>query len=90
VLQRYDIDILPADEIELFEAIARQRGCIVSGGRVDMEKVSRLLINELRSGDLGGVCFETPAEFAAELEQAAALRAQKAADKAARKQRRNQ
>jgi ribosome biogenesis GTPase A len=67
LLQRYDIDPLPASEIELLEAIARKRGCIVSGGRVDLEKVSRLLVNELRHGDLGPICLETPESYAEEL-----------------------
>ena len=85
VKQRYDIDPLPQTEIDLLEAIARKRGCIVSGGRVDLEKVSRLLTSELRSGELGGLCFETPAGFAAEWEQVAVIRAAKAARKEARK-----
>ncbi len=29
----------------------------------DFEKVSQLLINELRGGDLSRTCFETPAMF---------------------------
>jgi len=83
--QRYDIERLPQTEIELLEAIARNRGCIVSGGRVDLEKVSRLVINELRSGDLGGICMETPAGLAAEWDQVEVIRAEKAARKEARK-----
>ena len=85
LVRRYDIEPLPGSEIELLEAIARKRGCIVSGGRVDLEKVSRLLISELRSGELGGVCLETPVGFSAEAEQVVIERAQKAAKKAARK-----
>ena len=85
VVQRYDIDPLPTSDIELLEAIARKRGCIVAGGRVDLEKVSRLLISEFRNGDLGRVCLETPDSFAAEWEQVAIIRAQKAAKKEARK-----
>lgn len=88
IIRRYDIEPLPGTEIELLEAIARQRGCIVSGGRVDLEKVSRLLINELRSGDLGGVCMETPEDFAREWERVEHIRAEKAAKKEARKARR--
>ncbi len=84
VLRRYDIDT-SASAIELLETIARKRGCIVSGGRVDLEKVSRLLLAELRAGDLGGLCFETPAQFTAELEQSARLKAEKLAQKEARK-----
>ncbi len=88
IIQRYDIEPLPHTEIELLEAIAHRRGCIVSGGRVDLEKVSRLLINELRSGELGAICMETPEEFAEEWERVKVMRAEKAAKKEARKARR--
>jgi ribosome biogenesis GTPase A len=87
LIQRYHIDTLPASEIELLELIARKRGCLVSGGHVDLEKVSRLLISEFRTGELGAVCMETPAGFAAEWEQVEVIRARKAAAKAARKTR---
>jgi ribosome biogenesis GTPase A len=86
--QRYDIDSLPGSEIEFLELLARKRGCLVSGGHVDLEKVSRLLISEFRAGDLGGICMETPAGFAAEWEQVAINRELKAAAKEARKTRR--
>jgi ribosome biogenesis GTPase A len=77
LVQRYHIDPLPPSDIEVLEAVARKRGCIVSGGRVDLEKVSRLLINELRSGDLGAICLETPEILAEELRQAAIDAAEK-------------
>ena len=88
LIQRYDIEELPQSEIDLLETIARRRGCIVSGGKVDFEKVSRLLINELRSGDLGPVCLERPELFQLEIEQAEEIEQQKAAQKAARKAKR--
>ena len=83
--RRYDIDPLPENEIELLEAIARKRGCIVSGGQVDFEKVSRLLIGEIRAGELGGLCLETPAGFEAELAAAQQRKAERTAEKEARK-----
>ena len=85
LIRRYDIESLPGNEIELLEMIARRRGCIVSGGRVDFEKVSRLLLGELRAGELGGICFESPAGFTAEIRQAEAQRVEKAAAREARK-----
>ncbi len=88
LIQRYDIDPLPAGEIELLEAIARKRGSIVAGGRVDFEKVSRLLISELRAGELGGLCLETPTGLGAEQARAKARTAERAAAKEARKKRR--
>lgn len=85
IQQRYSLENLPQTEIELLELIARRRGCIVSGGRVDFEKVSRLLVTELRSGELGPVCFETPEIISEEMIQVDIIRQQKAELKAARK-----
>ena len=85
VARRYDIDPLPSTGFELLEAIARRRGCLAGGGNVDLEKVSRLLLGELRAGELGGICMETPQGFEAELHRAAEIRAHKEAAVAARK-----
>ena len=85
LIRRYGIDPLPGGEIELLEAIARRRGCLAGGGRVDLEKVSRLLIGELRAGELGGICMETPQGFRSEVAEAVSRRAEKEAEKAARK-----
>ena len=82
--QRYMLETLPDTDIELLEAIARKRGCIVSGGKVDYEKVSRLLISGLRNGDLGGICMETPAMIERELIELEIKNTAKAAKKAAR------
>ena len=79
LIERYDLDPLPQSDIEILEAVAVKRGCLVAGGRVDLEKVSRLLINELRKGDLGRICFETPQIFAEEIRQIEILKAQKQA-----------
>ena len=85
LIRRYDIESLPGNEIELLETIARRRGCIVSGGRVDFEKVSRLLLGELRAGDLGGICLELPESLAEERRQAEIRRQQRAAAREASK-----
>ncbi len=85
IAERYHIESLPATDLELLETIARKRGCIVSGGRIDFEKVARLLIGELRSGALGGICLETPESFAAEMEQTVQRREARAAAREARK-----
>lgn len=44
--------------IEIFELIGRKRGAIVSGGRVDYEKVSTIILDEFRSGKLGKITLE--------------------------------
>ena len=46
--------------LEIFELIGRKRGAIVSGGRVDYEKVSNILLDEFRSGKIGNITLERP------------------------------
>lgn len=59
--ERFKIDQLPEDAIELLELIGKKRG-LVSGGYVDFEKASELLLNELRHEKIGRVSLETPAD----------------------------
>lgn len=76
--ERFNIDKLPSTEIELLEIIGSQRGCLRAGGRVDLERVSTIFINELRAGLLGPLGFETPEIIEAEMQQVADLKAEKA------------
>ena len=48
----------------LLEAIGRQRGALQSGGRVNLTKAAEIVINDFRSGQLGRLTLETPAQFA--------------------------
>ena len=75
---------MPDTEIGLIEAIAKKRGCIKSGGVVDYEKISRLLIAELRNGEIGGLCLETPAMVTQELAELEIKKQQDAEKKANR------
>ncbi|HEY9034087.1 MAG TPA: ribosome biogenesis GTPase YlqF [Pseudomonadales bacterium] len=88
--QRYQLAQLPASELELLEMIGRRRGCLASGGRVDLEKTGRLLLMEMRSGQLGAISLETPSLMHRELQQVSEQLAQKAAEKEARKALRQQ
>jgi ribosome biogenesis GTPase A len=83
---RYQIEQLPDGEQELMETIGRNRGCLRAGGRVDMDKVAKLLLSELRAGTIGRISLETPAMMEQELAELAVIREQKAAKKLARKQ----
>ncbi|GAA0822355.1 ribosome biogenesis GTPase YlqF [Colwellia sp. D2M02] len=60
VLERYKLDELPQHEEDLIEAIGRRRGCVKSGGRVDLHKAAVILINEIRDKTLGSLTFEKP------------------------------
>lgn len=50
----YDND----DVILAYEIIGKKRGCIVSGGDIDYDKVSSIIIKDLREGKLGKVTFD--------------------------------
>ncbi|WP_040728314.1 ribosome biogenesis GTPase YlqF [Thiomicrorhabdus sp. Kp2] len=57
---RFNLTELPETDMELLEAIGRQRGCLRGGGRVDLDKVSRILIMEYRDHSIGNLSLETP------------------------------
>ena len=75
--ERFNVSELPRTEIELLEIIGAQRGCLRSGGRVDLERVSTIFINELRAGVLGPLGFETPEMIELEMQHVEVLKAEK-------------
>lgn len=46
--------------MQVLHMVGKKRGTIISGGRIDEEKVSNLLIEEFRSGKLGKITLEIP------------------------------
>ncbi|MEX0820189.1 MAG: ribosome biogenesis GTPase YlqF [Pirellulaceae bacterium] len=78
LVQRYGLDSLPTTALELIEAIGRRRGCLGRTGVVDIDRASRILVTELRSGGLGRVTLETPAMMQQEKAQTAAEVAERA------------
>lgn len=59
--ERFKLETLPEDGVELLELIGRKRG-LISGGYVDFEKASELLLNELRHEKIGRISLETPTD----------------------------
>ncbi|GLX81573.1 ribosome biogenesis GTPase YlqF [Thalassotalea eurytherma] len=82
---RYKLERVPATEVELIEEIGRQRGCVRSGGVVDLHKASEILINEIRDKTLGAISFETPEMIEREIVHFEELEASKIAEREARK-----
>jgi ribosome biogenesis GTPase A len=83
---RFQLEPLPQTEHELLQAIGKNRGCLRSGGRVELDKVAKILLAELRAGTIGRISLETPAMMEQELVELAVIREEKAAKKKARKQ----
>lgn len=85
---RFQIDVLPQTDIELLNLIGQKRGCLRSGGRIELDKVAKILVGELRSATLGRITMETPEQVEIELAELDIIRAEKAAKKLARSKKR--
>lgn len=66
---------------QLLEQIARQRGYLQSGGGVHLHKAAEAVLNDFRSGALGRMTLETPAEHLQWVADAAARDALRPAKK---------
>ena len=43
---------------EIFLAIGKKRGCIISGGNIDEEKTAKILLDEFKNGKIGKITIE--------------------------------
>jgi len=50
---RYQIKRLPDNDYDLSHIIGKKRGCLRAGGHIDMDKVAKILLAEIRDGSLG-------------------------------------
>lgn len=57
-----NIDFESIEGYELLEAIGRKRGMLISGGEIDTERASVMLLDEYRAGRLGKITMEFPGE----------------------------
>lgn len=65
---RYKLGFTPeayeqAHEDELLEAIGRQRGALMGGGKVNVQKAAELVIADFRALHIGRITLETPELF---------------------------
>ena len=70
IVERYDLSIDYIDKIlaqdqeenmniyEIMQQIGRKRGAIISGGNVDDEKTSKIILDDFRNGKLGRITLE--------------------------------
>lgn len=57
--ERYDLEE-QTDTAAFFRQLARNRNCLKKGGEPDDERAAALLLEEFRSGKLGGITIEAP------------------------------
>jgi ribosome biogenesis GTPase A len=58
LLNRYGIDNVSDDIVETFDIIGRKRGCLIKGGEVDYDKVSMLIIKDLKEGNIKNITLD--------------------------------
>ncbi|WP_053957504.1 ribosome biogenesis GTPase YlqF [Inediibacterium massiliense] len=63
LMERYKLDELDEQGIDNMDKIAKKRGCILSGGRIDYTRVANIVIDEFREGKIGRITLETPNDF---------------------------
>ena len=56
--ERYGIEELDEDFIEAYNIIGKKRGALSKGGVTDYEKVSNIIIKDLKNGYFGGITFD--------------------------------
>ena len=56
---RYKIDLLSQDEHEIIELLAKKRGCLSKGGKIDLTKISEIIADDLRRGAYGQITLES-------------------------------
>ena len=88
---RYAADKDPSshwDDASWLEWIARKRGALLGGGRVNYQKAAENVLTDFREGAIGRITLETPRQWEEWLKAArkkeAELKAERAAKKAAR------
>ncbi|MGZ8225226.1 MAG: ribosome biogenesis GTPase YlqF [Methylococcaceae bacterium] len=86
--ERFHMEQLPETELKFMEMIGKARGCLRGGGHIDIDKVAKILLAELRAGTIGRISLETPEMMERELVELVIIREEKDAKKKARKQKR--
>ena len=56
--ERYGITELDEDYIETYDMIASRRGALTRGGVADYEKVSNIIVRDLKNGYFGNITFD--------------------------------
>lgn len=67
--ERYNLDVIPTETVELFDAIGKFRGCLAGGGMVDYDKTAELVVREIRSQKMGSLTFEKPSDSIEQTEE---------------------
>jgi ribosome biogenesis GTPase A len=88
---RYRLDAISGlTDDELLAEVARKRGGLMSGGRINLQKAAEVAINDFRSSAWGRLTLETPEEFTAWWAAGQALEVERQAQRVARRDKKRQ
>lgn len=68
LLENYGLETVSEDWIEIFEHIGKKRAIYGTGGVVDYDKTTEIIVRDIRSGNFGGLTLEVPSDFVNEEE----------------------
>lgn len=68
IKERYKLSEIFPESLENLEKIAKNRGCIFSGGRIDYSRTANLILDEFRSGKIGKITLEKPEDYKSTME----------------------
>lgn len=60
--ERYGLNEISDDIVQIFDHIGKKRGCLMSGGMIDYDRVAEIIFREFRTGKLGKISLEIPNE----------------------------
>ncbi len=77
---RFKLDAaVPRTDDERLAAIARYRGAVLPGGKLNLQKAAEIVLHDLRAGSLGRITLETPADWQRWEAEAAVIEAERLA-----------
>ncbi len=60
LMERYKLTDISATPCDIFEQIALQRGFLLRGGDIDIERCAKAILDDFRKGKIGKITFDTP------------------------------
>ncbi|MFS0643513.1 ribosome biogenesis GTPase YlqF [Siminovitchia sp. 179-K 8D1 HS] len=58
--ERYQMEDVPKEMVDLFDHIGKLRGCFMSGGEIDYDKTAETVVIDVRTQKLGTLTFDFP------------------------------
>ncbi len=67
IKERFKLEEFPDDIVAFFDQIGKQRGYLLGKGEIDYDKVTEIIIREIRTEKMGPLSFERPEQISNEI-----------------------